>query len=64
MLFYGLFVFFFFSCYVIKSYLKSHSYYKRTGLLFSIDSHTSATGYVKIKEIITNMINKQALPTP
>jgi len=36
-------------------------YYKRTGLLFSIKSPTSAVGYVKIKEIMSGLMEKQPL---
>jgi adenylate kinase len=34
-------------------------YYKRTGLLFPIKSPTSAVGYVKIKEIMTDLLSKR-----
>lgn len=33
-------------------------YYKQAGLLFSIKSPTSAIGYVKIKEIMTDLVNR------
>ena len=62
--FFPLYSFFSLHPFFLLLFLILNSYYKQTGLLFSIKSPTSAVGYVTIKKIMTDLLSKHAPTSP